>query len=695
MGPLDKLWLLLVLAHRNLFSHRVKTVLVGAILVFGTMLVVMGTALIDSIERAMERSITASVAGHLQVYSSKGKDDLSLFGSGFMGADDIGRIDDFTKVQEALSTVPNIAAVVPMGIDMASVTAPGDLERSLEALRLAVREADKQRQDQLRVQVRELLAQMKQERKNSMAVTSDTKELEADIEIIDRGRSEALWQDFDSEPLSVLEYLDTKVAPLAEEGRMMYFRYLGTDLDLFVDHFDRFEIVKGDKIPPHTRGFMFNERYYERMVKHKVARRLDWFERELHEKRRTIAEYPGLDGRVRRLSRQYRRITYQLDEAESLDLTKKLQAYLPGVEGDLPKLLSSFLTITDANFDERYAWFYEHIAPMLDMYAVDVGDVMTLRAYTRSGFLKALNIKLYGVFRYKGLEKSDLASGHSLVDMLTFRELYGLMTDAKKAELAEIKAEVGLQDVGAEDAEAAFFGGDEDVVAEADNSDFDEFAGVNFGQGAGQTDVSATFTQGEVNRGLALNAAVVLKDRTQLQTSQAAVQKALDDAGLSMKVVDWQKAAGLVGQFILVIRGVLYVAILIIFVVAVVIINNSMVMATMERVTEIGTMRAIGAGRRLVLIMFMLETMVLGGLAGLLGAGFGVGIISFLSTNGLPAPSNELIFLFGGPRLFPTISTSNVVMGLVAIVLVSLISTLYPAFIATRIQPIMAMRAED
>ncbi len=95
---------------------------------------------------------------------------------------------------------------------------------------------------------------------------------------------------------------------------------------------------------------------------------------------------------------------------------------------------------------------------------------------------------------------------------------------------------------------------------------------------------------------------------------------ALDDAGLSMKVVDWQKAAGLVGQFILVIRGVLYVAILIIFVVAVVIINNSMVMATMERVTEIGTMRAIGAGRRLVLIMFMLETMVLGGLAGLLGA---------------------------------------------------------------------------
>lgn len=695
MGPLDKIWLLLVLALRNLFSHRVKSLIVGAILVFGTMLVVMGTALIDSIERAMERSITASVAGNLQIYSSKGKDELALFGSGFMGADDIGRIDDFTKVQQALSKVPNIEAVVPMGIDMASVTAPGDLERSLEGLRAAVRQQDTARQGKLRTQVKELLGQMKQERKNSVAVSKDAKDFEADLALIDKGLSEELWTEFQTDPLQVLEYLDTKVAPLSEEGRMMYFRYLGTDLDLYMDHFDRFEIVKGEPIPPHTRGFMFNERFYERIVKHKVARRLDWFSRELHDNHRTIAEYPGLDARVRQLSRQHRLITYQLDAAESERLTKELQAYLPDAEGGLSELLAEFLTITDANFDERYAWFYAHIAPCLEMYAVNVGDVMTLRAYTRSGFLKALNIKLYGVFRYKGLEKSDLASGFSLVDMLTFRELYGLMTDAKKEELAEIKAEVGLADVAAADAEAAFFGEDSEVVAASGNSTFDEFEGVDLSASAAGADVSATFAQGEVDHGLALNAAVVLKDRTQLKKSQAEVSAALEAAGLSMKVVDWQKAAGLVGQFILVIRGVLYVAILIIFVVAVVIINNSMVMATMERVTEIGTMRAIGAGRGLVLVMFMLETMVLGGLAGLTGAGLGVGLITYLSSHGLPAPSNELIFLFGGPKLFPSIAASNIVTGLVVIVLVSLISTLYPAFIATRIQPIMAMRAED
>ena len=42
-----------------------------------------------------------------------------------------------------------------------------------------------------------------------------------------------------------------------------------------------------------------------------------------------------------------------------------------------------------------------------------------------------------------------------------------------------------------------------------------------------------------------------------------------------------------------------------------VIINNSMVMATMDRMVEIGMMRAIGAQRRFVRAMYMLETIAL------------------------------------------------------------------------------------
>jgi len=53
-----------------------------------------------------------------------------------------------------------------------------------------------------------------------------------------------------------------------------------------------------------------------------------------------------------------------------------------------------------------------------------------------------------------------------------------------------------------------------------------------------------------------------------------------------------------VGQFVTMIRAVLYISVLIIFAVALVIINNALVMATLERMPEIGTLRAVGAQRR-------------------------------------------------------------------------------------------------
>jgi ABC-type lipoprotein release transport system permease subunit len=158
----------------------------------------------------------------------------------------------------------------------------------------------------------------------------------------------------------------------------------------------------------------------------------------------------------------------------------------------------------------------------------------------------------------------------------------------------------------------------------------------------------------------------------------------LEKAGLKMKVIDWQRASGIVGQFIIVIRMVLYIAIFIIFTVALVIINNSMVMATMERVTEIGTMRAIGAQKNLVLSMFLLETIVLA-----------AAIVLWLGQVGMPATSDVTVFMFGGPRLYPAIHLSNVVFGMFTILLVSVVSTLYPAYLAAKIQPVMAMRAKE
>jgi ABC-type lipoprotein release transport system permease subunit len=78
-----------------------------------------------------------------------------------------------------------------------------------------------------------------------------------------------------------------------------------------------------------------------------------------------------------------------------------------------------------------------------------------------------------------------------------------------------------------------------------------------------------------------------------------------------------------------------------------------------------------------------------------LGAGLGALAITAMGKWGLPAPNDILAFLFSGPRLYPTFGPEHLFVGVIAILLVSIASTLYPARIATRIQPVAAMRGKD
>jgi ABC-type antimicrobial peptide transport system permease subunit len=62
---------------------------------------------------------------------------------------------------------------------------------------------------------------------------------------------------------------------------------------------------------------------------------------------------------------------------------------------------------------------------------------------------------------------------------------------------------------------------------------------------------------------------------------------------------------------------------------------------------------------------------------------------------GIPAGSDELYFFFSGPRLLPTLSASNLIVAFILVVGVSLFSTFYPAFMATRVSPVTAMQTDE
>jgi len=708
-ATLDTLRVIAQMAFRNLFASRLKTIIVGVIILFGALLVVLGSSMLDSVVQAMSRSVTGSVAGHLQIYSAKAKDEFAVMGSMTMGDPDIGQIDDFVKVHDALTKLPNVKAVVPMGISGALVSPGNTIDIALEKLRNAIRK--KQAGEKSAALAAEITSQKEHVRQILKVLQGDMKNLKTiaanalgqdELDNVNRASSDAFWADFEKDPLDALEFLENKIAPLGSDADFLFLRYAGTDMDAFAKSFDRMRIVDGTNIPAGHRGFLFSKYIYEDQIKLKAARRLDLIKEGRDVKHNTIAKDEELQRLVRENTAQVREIVFQLDGIKTQAFREKLQKFLGSQEKDVATLLSTFFQTDDQNFDQRFDFFYKELAPSLDLYRVRIGDVLTIKAFTRSGYVQSVNLPVYGTFEFTGLEKSNLAGGLNLMDLVSFRELYGFLTKDRKAEIESLRAAIGAKEVNRENAEAELFGS-RTIEADATpglavpmRSADAPAGGETLGNRLRREDLSKrVYDPSELESGVVLNAAVILKDPSHLDKDIAEVKAAAKAAGLDLNVISWQQASGLVGQLVMLMKLVLFTAVLIIFVVALVIINNAMVMATLERVKEIGTLRAVGAQRRFITVMLIIESLVVGLVFGTIGAALGSLIVLFFHGVGIPAGSDVVQFFFSGPRLYPFLSGGNLVAALLIVAVVSALSSFYPAWLAMRVTPRQAMQSEE
>ena len=106
---------------------------------------------------------------------------------------------------------------------------------------------------------------------------------------------------------------------------------------------------------------------------------------------------------------------------------------------------------------------------------------------------------------------------------------------------------------------------------------------------------------------------------------------------------------------------------------------NIMLVSVTERTREIGICKALGATRRNILIQFLTEAVVICQLGGLVGIVFGILI------------GNILTFFIGGTFLIPW---AWIILGITTCLVVGLISGLYPALKASRLDPIESLRYE-
>jgi len=110
-----------------------------------------------------------------------------------------------------------------------------------------------------------------------------------------------------------------------------------------------------------------------------------------------------------------------------------------------------------------------------------------------------------------------------------------------------------------------------------------------------------------------------------------------------------------------------------------IVIMNIMLMAVAERTREIGIRKALGARRRDILAQFVVESATLSALGALLGIGTGI-LLAFVVRAVTPLPA--------------AIAPWSIVLGVVVGVLVGVVAGVYPANRASKLDPIVALRAE-
>ncbi len=709
----DAVRVLLRIAFRNLTASPVRTGILGSIVLVGSLIVVVGSSVLDSIDRGMRTSIQGSLGGHVQVYDARSEGDLELYG-GLRGESLLEPIEDFARVKEVLARIPNVKQVVPMGIDQAFVATGTAFDAALERLREDVRrmEAGDRGPERLRLygahvaHVRRMIGLLVADLDQARAIADlDSREIKSrrdEFAAVRQAASDAFWVTFEKDRYAGLEFLENRVAPVAMENAFTFIRYVGTDVEAFFRAFPLAEVNEGERIPPGRRGILVGKQFAEEWLKLKNARRLDQLKDARDRRGKRIAKEEELQRWVRDNGNGLREILLQLDPVAAEEAAAALRTALRGpADEQLEPLLKRLFATTDADFDEKYRIFYEVLAPRIRLYKINVGDVITVKAPSKSGYFSSVNVKVYGFLQFKGIEKSGIAGMMSVMDLQSFRDLYGYMTQEKAEEVRRLKQTMGAREVDRERAEAELFGAPAQGPEEARSAAIDERALVRSGgeRAAGAEALeSRVYAQEEIDRGVALNAALILEDARPraIRRTMADVRAASEKNGLGLKVLDWQAASGLVGQFVTLLRIVLFAAVLIFFAIALVIINNAMVMATLQRVTEIGTMRAIGAQRRFVVVMLLVEIATVGVVFGLAGAALGgvvVGVIR--AVGGIPAVTDLLYFVFSGPALFPTLGRMPVAISLLIVLAVAILSALYPALLAMRVSPVEAMSTED
>jgi putative ABC transport system permease protein len=184
---------------------------------------------------------------------------------------------------------------------------------------------------------------------------------------------------------------------------------------------------------------------------------------------------------------------------------------------------------------------------------------------------------------------------------------------------------------------------------------------------------------------------IVLDDTENLAEVRPQIEASLAALPESYETRDWLELAGFYEAVVSLYSGLFRVFAAIVAVVVMFSVANTMSMAVFERMGESGALRAIGATRGTIMTMFIFEGVCIGLIGGTVGIGISLALSSGIDlVGGIPMPPPPA--MSQGYQAFLSVSPSVLALGFAISIAATIISSIYPAWVASRVDIVEALQ---
>jgi ABC-type lipoprotein release transport system permease subunit len=181
---------------------------------------------------------------------------------------------------------------------------------------------------------------------------------------------------------------------------------------------------------------------------------------------------------------------------------------------------------------------------------------------------------------------------------------------------------------------------------------------------------------------------VLLKDTASTDAVVSALQ------GARLKVMTWKELNALMVDWEQMAQSYIAIFYLIILAISASVIINTLIMSVYERTREIGILSAIGMRGRRILMLFLAESSLLAVAGVLMGLILGLLAVYAFNINGYYIGDMGITGMLVSDTIYAKMTMDDVISLSIMTFIVTLLAGLYPAVMASRMQPVEALRAE-